>query len=73
MPQNYFVFASKLNFLIVLRSKKSYWKLLFSFELDSKISNFKKNRADSCPILPILGTNSPYDQSGEECQHPYTV
>ena len=40
-------------------SKKSYLKLLFSFELDSKISNFKKNRAASCPIFPILGTACP--------------
>ena len=40
-------------------SKKSYLKLLFSFELDSKISNFMKNRAASCQIFPILGTACP--------------
>ena len=54
-----YCFPCKYNFLIMFMSKKSYLKLLFSFELDSKISNFKKNRAASCPIFPILGTACP--------------
>ena len=58
-PQKYIVFPCKYNFLIMFMSKKSYLKLLFSFELDSKIQNFKKNRAASCPIFPILGTACP--------------
>ena len=32
-------------------SKKSYLKLLFSFELDSEIKNLKKNRVASCRIF----------------------